>query len=49
MEGQAVGHKFEKGSPKDYPIQVWSTFLQWFQRHKQQVMNIVHTAFEQIS
>jgi hypothetical protein len=23
MEGEAVGHNFEMGLPKDYPSQIW--------------------------
>ena len=34
MEGEAVGHNFEMGLPKDYPCQVWFNLVQRFQRRR---------------
>ena len=30
MEGEAVGHNFEMGLPKDYPSQIWFNLIQRF-------------------
>ena len=32
MEGVAIGHNFERESPKDDSGQVWFKLAQWFQR-----------------
>ena len=32
MEGETVGHNFERGPPKDHPSQMWFNFVQWFKR-----------------
>jgi hypothetical protein len=34
MEGEAVGHKFERDPPRDHPCQVWFNLVQWFQRRR---------------
>jgi hypothetical protein len=34
MEGEAVGHKFERDPPRDHPFQVWFNLVQQFQRRK---------------
>ena len=30
MEGEAVGHNFEMGLPKDYPSHIWFNLVQRF-------------------
>jgi hypothetical protein len=30
----AVGHNFERDSPRDHPRQVWFNLVQWFQRRR---------------
>jgi hypothetical protein len=32
MEGEAVGHNFERDPPRDHPCQVWFNLVQRFQR-----------------
>jgi len=32
MEGEFVGHKFERDPPKNHPCQVWFNLVQGFQR-----------------
>ena len=32
MEDMAIGHKFERGRPRDHPCQVWFNLVQRFQR-----------------
>jgi len=34
MEGGAVGHNFERDSPRDHPCQVWFNLVQRFQRRR---------------
>jgi hypothetical protein len=34
MEGESVGHNFEKDPPKDHPYQVWFNLVQGFQRRR---------------
>jgi hypothetical protein len=34
MEGGAVGHNFERDTPKDHPSQVWFNLVQGFQRRR---------------
>jgi hypothetical protein len=34
MEGGAVGHNFERDSPRDHPCQVWFNLVQQFQRKR---------------
>jgi hypothetical protein len=34
MEGGAVGHNFERGTPRGHPCQVWFNLVQLFQRRR---------------
>ena len=45
---QAVGHNFERNTPKDYPFQAWFNLVQWFQRRRYKCESLQCTTDDKI-
>jgi len=48
MEGGVVGHKFQRGPPKDHPSLIWFNLVQWFQRRRFKCESLQSTSDRQM-